>query len=532
MKNTVNRFKEIVKVLASYGFGYILENTLKKENSSPENLRKAFEELGPTFIKIGQILSTRPDLLAPTYIEELSKLQDNVPAESYRHIDEVFFEEFHTSLQDAFLYFDTEPIASASVAQVHHAILKDGRFVVVKIQRPHIAEKMAIDISILRRLVTLTKAKFSDTLINPEEALDEILAATELELDFNTEGKNIDKFRALNSDVAFVYTPLVHWELTGKTVITMENINGFKITDVKRLKSEGYDVSDVGKKLALSFFKQIFNDGFFHGDPHPGNIFVSDGKICYIDFGIMGELSASLKESLNDVVTAIAYEDIDKLISVIMSIGIKKGYVNRNKLHEDIDYLFANYLSTSLQNIEISTLLQEIFETAKRNNIRLPKDFTLLIRCLLIIEGVVAKIAPDIKILDVAIPYVKNQNKRHLLNKFDIDDLLIASTSFINSSVKLPSKFNTLAESIINGRAKIQLEHNNLDKPTNDLNRMVNRLIFAIIVSSMIMGSSLILNTNIGPKIYNISLIGISGYVIAAVMGFWLIISILKSGKL
>lgn len=532
MKNTVSRFREIVKVLASYGFGYILENTIKKDISSPENLRKAFEELGPTFIKIGQILSTRPDLLAPAYIEELSKLQDSAPAETYKNINEVFIEEFNTSIEDTFLYFDTEPIASASVAQVHHAILKDGRFVVVKIQRPHIAEKMAIDISILRRLVTLTKAKFADTLIDPEEALDEILAATELELDFKTEGKNLDKFRALNSDVAFVYTPFVHWKLTGKTVITMENINGFKITDIKRLKSEGYDVSDVGKKLALSFFKQIFNDGFFHGDPHPGNIFVSEGKICYLDFGIMGELSAALKESLNDVITAIAYEDIDKLISVIMSIGIKKGYVNRNKLHEDIDYLFASYLSTSLQNIEISTLLQEIFETAKRNNIRLPKDFTLLIRCLLIIEGVVSKIAPDIKILDIAIPYVKNHNKRYLLNKLDADDLLIATTAFIDSSVKLPSKFNALADSIISGRAKIQLEHNNLEKSTNDLNRMVNRLIFAIIVSSMIMGSSLILNTNLGPKVYNISLIGISGYVIAAVMGFWLIISILKSGKL
>ena len=532
MRNSVQRFREIIKVLASYGFGYILDNTLKKENNSPENLRKAFEELGPTFIKIGQILSTRPDLLAPAYIEELSKLQDNVLAESFEAINQVFTEEFNTSIQDTFLYFDVEPTASASVAQVHQAILKDGRFVVVKIQRPHIAEKMALDISILHKIVALTKAKLSDTLINPEEALNELFTATELELNFNNEGKNIDKFRALNNNVTFVYTPFIVWELTGKTVITMENINGFKINDIKNLKNEGYEMSDIGKKLALSFFKQIFNDGFFHGDPHPGNIFISQGKICYIDFGIMGELSNSLKESLNDVVIAVAYQDIDKLISVIMAIGIKKGYVNRNKLHEDIDYLFASYLSTSLQNIEISALLQEIFETARRNNISLPKDFTLLIRCLLIVEGVVAKIAPDIKILDVAIPYVKSHNKQYLLNKLDLDDLLISSTSFIDSSIKLPGKINGLVDSIISGRAKIQLEHNNLDKTANDLNRMVNRLVFAIIVSSMIIASSLIINTNIGPKIYSISLIGVTGYFIAAIMGFWLIISILKSGKL
>ena len=208
-RKSVNRFREIVKVLGSYGFGYIVDSKFNKQSKRPENLRKAFEDLGPTFIKIGQILSTRPDLLSPDYIAELSKLQDNVPPEKIETINKVFFDEFSISTTDCFEKFNEKPLASASISQVHKAILKDGREVVVKIQRPDIAEKMKLDISILVRLIRLTKARFSDALIDPEEALHEILLITQLELDFNNEAKNINNFKDFNKDVAFLYVPYV-----------------------------------------------------------------------------------------------------------------------------------------------------------------------------------------------------------------------------------------------------------------------------------------------------------------------------------
>jgi ubiquinone biosynthesis protein len=215
-----------------------------------------------------------------------------------------------------------------------------------------------------------------------------------------------------------------------------------------------------------------------------------------------------------------------------MSICIKKGYVNRNKLYEDIDYLFESYLSTSLENIKISTMLQEVFDAAKRNNLRLPKDLTILMRGMVIIEGVVAKIPPEIKILDIAIPFVKSNCKTSLLNDLSFDEILTQTVNFAKAAQKIPSKIIEVSDGILNGRAKVQLQVNSLNKSVSEFNKMINRLVFALIISSMIIGSSLILNTNIGPKIYNISIIGITGYGIAACMGFWLLISIIRSGKL
>src|SRR5665647_1475741 len=355
--NSVNRFREIIKVLGYYGFGYIIDNKFNKQNKLPQNLRKAFEELGPTFIKIGQILSTRPDLLSPDYIVELSKLQDNVLPESIETIEKIFFDQFSLTTTECFERFYEIPLASASISQVHKAVLKDGRMVVVKVQRPDIAQKMKLDITILMRIIKFTKVKlFSDALIDPEQALHEILLITELELDFKNEAQNINTFRTFNKDIAFLYVPYVVENLSSTKVLTMERIYGFKIDDMKKLLIGHYDLEDLGKKLALSYLKQVLQDGFFHGDPHPGNIFVYEGKICFIDFGIMGSLSNSLKSTLNDMISAVAFNDINKMISSLLSIGIKKGYVNRNKLYEDLDYLLLNYLSVSLNNIQISVM--------------------------------------------------------------------------------------------------------------------------------------------------------------------------------
>ncbi|QCX33713.1 AarF/ABC1/UbiB kinase family protein [Caloramator sp. E03] len=524
------RFKQIIKVMAKYGFGYIVDNKINSGKNSPFNLKKAFEELGPTFIKIGQILSTRPDILPEEYIIELQKLQDNTSYCSFEEIKKIFYKELKKDIYDVFDEFGKVPIASASIAQAHKAILKDGRKVIIKIQRPNIEEDMELDIAILKRIVNLTKARFKDTLIDPLEALDEILLSTRRELNFKNEARCIEKFKELNEDVKFVSCPEIIWSLTTKKIIAMEYIDGIKISDLNSLKEEGYDLNDIGKKLALSYFKQIFKDGFFHGDPHPGNIIIKNNKIYYIDFGIMGTLSPPLRNALNEAIIAIALNDIDKLIQVIMTIGIKKGMVNKNKLYEDIDSLFLNYLSTSLKNIKISSMLQDIFNAAKQNNIQLPKDLTLLIRGLVIIEGVVAKISPDINILDIAIPYVKSNIQLHNIPSFN--EIFTNTYSFSKSSMELPSKLIKLCNFILNGRAKVQLEHRNLTKQVLELNKMVNRLIFAIITSSFIIGSSLILNTNIGPKIFGISLIGITGYIAAAFLGFWLLISILRSGKL
>ena len=532
-KNSVKRFKEIVRVLAYYGFGFIVDSTIKKRaERNPQNLRKAFEELGPTFVKIGQILSTRPDILPPSYIRELSRLQDEVIPESYESINKVFYDEFNKSIKDSFLSFDESPVASASIAQAHRATLKDGREVIVKIQRPHIKEKMEQDINILCKLLSLTGAKFSDFIVDPREALEELKYSTALELDFKNEAKNIEKFKILNQDVAFLYAPYVIYELSCSKVLTMEKIDGFKIDDMEKLNQGGYDREDLGTKLILSFFKHVFEDNFFHGDPHPGNILINGGKICYIDFGLMGTLSKQMQNGLYELIIAVVYNDINKIISIFMSIGIKTGYIDRNKLYEDIDYLLANYMSTSLQNIKMSQLLQDVLDAAKRNNLKFPKNLTILIRSMVIIEGVAVKIYPDMNLLKIAMPYVKNKTKFSLLKQFDVDELVMKSIIFAKDSSKIPSKLIEVSDSIIKGRAKMQLEVNGLEESVAQLNKMINRIVFAVILSSMIIASSFIISSKIGPSINNISIIGIIGYLVAAAMGLWLLISIMKSGKL
>ncbi len=350
--NSVNRFKEILKVFTKYGLGYILGKKEDKIKNSPANLRKAFEELGPTFIKIGQILSTRPELVHDDYIVELSKLQDDVPAEEFEEMSKVFYEEFSKKIEDEFLFIDKKPIASASVAQVYRGVLKDGKDVVIKIQRPNIKEKMDMDFDILLSLSEKISKIFKDSIVNPKEILLEIKLSTERELNFNFEAQNIEKFRELNKDIYCVYAPYVINEYTGSRVLTLESIDGFKVNDFVAIELLGYDKDDIAKKLTLSYFKQVLKDGFFHGDPHPGNILIRGGKICFIDFGIVGELSKEKQCELNSAIAAIANEDIDKLTDFVMSIGIKSGKVDREILYKDIEYIFRNYYTTSLKNIK------------------------------------------------------------------------------------------------------------------------------------------------------------------------------------
>lgn len=533
MKSSVQRFREIMKVLAFYGFGFLLDNTIKGDTqNAPENLRKAFEELGPTFIKIGQILSTRPDILPENFIDELSKLQNNVLPESFLNIKKVFEEEFNAKLSDSFDYFDEKPLASASIAQVHRAKLKDGREVIVKIQRPHIEEEIKMDLEILSKILSLAKTKLSNLIIDPQEAIEELKFSTKLELDFNNEVKNLKRFKKNNLNAPHIYVPYVVDEFCSRRIITMEMIHGFSIKNINKLNDLNYNKEDLGKKLILSFFKQIFEDNFFHADPHPGNILINKDKICFIDFGLMGSLSKGLQEALNELIISVVYEDINKIISVIMSIGIKTGYIDRNNLYEDIDYLLSCYLSTSLKNIKMSQMLQEVFQCAKRNNIKLPKDLTMLIRSLVIVEGVALKLSPDINILSIAEPYVKSKNRSFLFDKFNPENLIIRSSNFFKDSSKLPTKLVELSDGLLKGRAKLQLKLNGLNTSMNELNRMVNRLVFAIIISALVLSSSIILIYNIGPKIFNLSILGIVGYIVTAFMAFWLLISIIRSGKL
>ena len=532
MGNSNNRVMEIIKVFANYGFEYIVDKKNKEEKKSPINLRKAFEELGPTFIKIGQVLSTRPDLINDIYLNELSKLQDDVPSESFEEMNNVFYNEFSKNLEDVFLKIDKNPLASASIAQVYSGILKNGNRVVIKIQRPNIKEKMYKDFEILIDLSEKFRWLLKDTIMDPKEALIEIKKSTERELNFNLEANYIKKFKELNKDISCIYAPYIVEELSKERVLTLENISGFKINDRYAIEALGYDKENIAKKLALSYFKQILKDGFFHGDPHPGNILISEGKICFIDFGIVGELSKELKDGLNNAIDGLASEDINKITDFIIGIAIKSGKINRNKLYEDINYIFKSYVSMSLKNIKLSLLLQEVMEIAKNNNLRLPSEFILLIRCMIMVEGIVAELSPETNIITLVITYVKDIHKQYLLSKFSFDDILFKSYGISKNLIRMPAKIMELTDTLASGRLSLNVKVDETNKYMNSLNKMVNRLAFSLVVGGMLIASSIIINSNPEPRIYGVSVIGIGGYFLSAIFGIWLLISIIRSGSL
>lgn len=526
-----SRFREIIRVFAKYGFGYIFDSKDEAQKKSPANLRKAFEDLGPTFIKIGQILSTRPDLLPKEYIDELVKLQDSAIIEDFNDMKLVFEKSLNTTIDKNFQYLNSVPIASASIAQVYEGILKDGREVVLKIQRPEIYEKILKDIAILTKILKIAEGRINIPIIDPIEALEEIKFTTLEELNFISEADNIDKFRELNKNTAPIYAPYVVRELLSDKVLVLENIDGIKINDIKELEQNGYDINDIADKLTLAFCKHIFEDGFFHGDPHPGNLLISEGKICFIDFGIVGQLSDNMKKWLNIAMIAIATHDKEKLVNCILAIAIKKGKINKVDIYDSVSYIFDVYLETSIKNIKISELVQEIWNITRQNNIQLPRELVSLIRSLILLEGVVSNLTPDLEIINVIANFMKTNNRTTILKCLEKEELLISLYCFTRDSMKVPTKTIEVLNKLSDGKISLEIKSSDIKEIISQANKMVNRITEGIVIAALILSSSLIISNDVKPLYRGISIIGIVGYAIAFLFALNVLRSMRKSNK-
>lgn len=529
IKKRSERVSEILKSFTKFGFDFLINEKLKNKppNESPSDLREMFEDLGASFIKLGQILSTRTNILPKIYIEELSKLQDKTPSFDFDKAKAILKKELKEDIDKIFLYIDPTPIASASVSQVHKAVLFNNDKVVVKIQRPDIKEALIQDIEILTDILKKAPSKYMDILLDPIEALSEIKSITYEELDFYSETKSMIRFKEENKDFLSVGVPRVYLDYSTTKIITQERIDGIKVSNKKSLEKNGYVLEDIGEKLISSYLYQIFNKGFFHGDPHPGNLIISKNKIYFIDFGIMGSLSLKNQEYLNEILKTLITNDIDKLVSLILEIGISKGKIDSTNLYNDVEKLLNSYLNSSISDIKIADLFSDVIKAANKNNIRMPKEFTLLLKSLLILEGIIANLSPKLSILDMAKIYFKENNKG-----IDMDKLAVNSYSLLKSSFSIPVTFDKILKSILAGRAKLNLEIIDFNDKWIDLNKMINRIVFAVVVGSMIIASALIVLSGKGPTFNGLSILGIGGFLISAMFSLWLLISIIKSGNL
>jgi len=511
-----DRFKEILSISAKYGF--------KNGFGSPRELRLLFEELGPSFIKIGQVLSTRPDLLPKDYRDELKHLQDNVSLDSSINLETELKENIGDLIED-FEYLDTSPLASASLSEVYRGRLITKEEVIIKVQRPFVKEKMLADLAILKRLSPFINLGPTRELLDMSEVVDELESAIKKELNFLEERDNIKRFHKNNSSSKFITPVLVYDRYSTEKIIVMDYIDGIKIDGISELKEDGYDLDDLSKKLVYNYFQQIFDDGFFHADPHPGNILIHDKTISYIDFGLMGSLSQAMRKKLNMLLEAAVKKDTHNLSKAILEIGIMTGDLDFNSFHADINRIYNEYIDESIYNFDIGLILNEIVEICRKNNIAMPKDITLLAKGMLTIQGVVTNLSKNISIMEVALPFFKDRILRNKLENLDFFDLALRGYENLDNLYNMPLKLNKILDSLDDGNLELNVKLTIMDKSINKLDRMMNRLASALIIVGILISSSLVLS------LAKLKIIGGLGYSLASLLGVLLLISIYKSSK-
>ncbi|MFH1859896.1 MAG: AarF/UbiB family protein, partial [bacterium] len=407
----IKRFQFVVNVLLKHGLGHIISRLNLEHHLSfwrriihrsspeaheiwlsvPERLRLAMEELGPTFIKFGQILSTRPDVVPAEYIKEFEKLQDNIHPFSFEDVRAVIKKDLRLEIEDLFVKFSAQPMAAASIAQVHRAVFSSSLLpVVVKIQRPGIEEIIEADLRILFAFASLMEKRIpSIKRYNPVGIIREFERSIRKELDFTKEAYHIEQFRKNFQDEPTIYIPRVYWELTSKRILTMEAIDGIKISDVKRIEESGLDPKIIARNGAKAILKQVFIDGFFHGDPHPGNILCLEGnRLAFLDFGIVGRIDERMQQNIADAILGMLLKNTQQIIDCFWRLGTIDEDVDKRALKADLDTFVERYYEIPLEKLKIGKMLQDVLEIAIKNNLRILPEFLLLAKTLIVMEGV------------------------------------------------------------------------------------------------------------------------------------------------
>ncbi len=549
----LSRYQEILKVFVKYGFwdivskikiGLIPDLTKKvlpqieKKDiailGTPVRLRMAFEELGTTFIKFGQMLSLRPDLIPPEIAQEFSKLQDDVAAEPFKVVEPNLVKEFNNSLFDVFTDFDKKPIAAASMAQVHKAKLKSGEIVAVKILRSNLKQKIKTDTDILSNLAQLLVKYIPESkLYDPIGIVKEFDKTIRKEQNLMLEGRNIDTFRRYVKDDPTLKIPRVYWDYCTEKILVTEFIDGIKISEVEIMDKLGIDRKEVAKNGMNTILKQIFDYGFFHADPHPGNLFVLPGNIIApIDFGIMGRLDEEMKKDLLDVLRGLVDKDANRITRVLLKIGLLEDQVNSRALERDILDFIDRYHGIPLNQLDASIPLNEFMELIQEYQIKLPADLVMMGKALVMTEATGVKLYPEFNLFEQLIPYAQSAffDSINPLNQYKkILNILEQSSDLLRG---LPEDLQYLLLKIKNDKLKLNLEHKGLDNFARELDRSSNRIAFSLVISALIVGSSFIIQIDKGPMLLGYPTFGVIGYVLASVLGIWLLFGIMKSGKL
>lgn len=499
------RYRQIAQVLGSHGLGSLAGHfgldrlapfrPSQPSITRPEHLRQALEELGTTFIKLGQILSTRSDLLPPEYQAELARLQDRTTPVASEAIRAAIVAELGRPVADCFASFDDRPLAAASIGQAHAATLPDGTAVVVKVRRPGVVEQVEEDLAILRQLASAATGRWSLAdeydLVGLVEEFAETLRA---ELDYLREAHNAERFAQNFADDPTIHVPRIHREVTTARVLTLDRIVGTKVDDLAALDAAGIDRPALARRAVEIVLKMVFVDGFFHADPHPGNLFIEpDGRIGLIDFGMVGQIDERSREKLAQLLLAIVSGDPDRLVDAFLALGVARGPVDRARLQDDLGTLIGRYYNRPLGEIAIGPLLEEALAIVRAHRLHLPPQFALLLKTLMMEESMGTRLDPSFHLTVVLAPFAR----RLLFRRYAPDRLLRrfgrAGLDAAEVAADLPGHVRRLLADVERGGIEFAIRPAHFDPVLERLERMVNRLVLGILVAAFIIGLAILL---------------------------------------
>ncbi len=521
-KTSSGRLGQILKVFNKYH---------ALQGMTPQKLRMILEDLGPTYVKFGQIMSSRQDLLPPAYTHELEKLRSKVNPMPYELVCQEIVKTYGKTPEELFASFSKTPLGSASMAQVHEATTKDGQKVVVKVQRPGLYEQMKVDVDMMQKgAKILSKNKAISSLMDLPELINEFWTTSKEEMDFRHEANNANRFRKQMKGLNYIKVPKILNEFTRPNILVMEDIGGIQIDDYPALAKEGYSREEIAMRLGLNFLDQIIEDGFFHADPHSGNLKVDEGQIAWIDFGMMGEITKGEANSIGSILKALAARDVAGIADGVLEIGIPPANLDYVGFCNALENYLNRYLSQSFDNLDLGVMAEEAIEICHAYKIKLPKGIAMLGRSLVTIQGTLKDLNPQVNMLS----YISKEKTS--FDQIDWNQEIESSLRQMYADYKallnLPLRADRILGLLQKGQLRLGISVSDLEQTIlPSLNQTIDRVVVVILIAALLVGSSIVCTTNMKPTFLDIPLLGFAGFFVSFCLSLWLFYKMLFRPK-